>query len=70
MSDLAIMINQAIQTIQDAPDLSHLEKLRVQLLGKNGDLTHLLKTLGSLPPEERRAHGQKINAAKEQVTTL
>lgn len=70
MSDLDTMMSQTIQTIHEAPDLLHLEKLRVQLLGKNGQLTSLLKTLGTLPIDERRAQGQKINAAKEQATAL
>jgi phenylalanyl-tRNA synthetase alpha chain len=36
-------------------------------LGKKGELTARLKSLGQLPPEERSAAGQEINKAKQEV---
>jgi phenylalanyl-tRNA synthetase alpha chain len=41
--------------------------VRVRYLGKSGELTALLKQLGTLPPEERPAAGQEINQAKVAV---
>jgi phenylalanyl-tRNA synthetase alpha chain len=63
------IIKQAEQAIIDAQDLSTLENLRVHYLGKKGEITALLKNLGSLSPNERPQAGQIINQAKEQLET-
>ena len=41
--------------------------MRVRFLGKKGELTALLKSLGQLAPEDRPAAGARINAAKEEL---
>jgi len=53
--------------IAGAGSLTELEEQRVRALGKKGELTALLKQLGQLDPEARRARGAVINAAKEKV---
>lgn len=68
--DVSILIDQAQTAIAAASDLSELEQLRVSYLGKKGELTLLLKQLGSLPPDQRAIVGQQINSAKQQVTSL
>jgi phenylalanyl-tRNA synthetase alpha chain len=50
--------------------LAGLEALKVELFGKKGAITALLKTLGSLAPEQRRAAGARINAVRDQLTAL
>jgi phenylalanyl-tRNA synthetase alpha chain len=70
VSELARLIQQASDDIHHSPDLMHLDQLRVQLLGKNGQLTALLKSVGTLPPDERRTQGQEINTAKTQISSL
>jgi len=67
MSTLTELIDSAQNTIADAADLSQLDKLRVQFLGKKGSLTAQLKQLGKLPPDQRREAGQAINNAKKIV---
>ena len=59
--------SQALSAINVAADLGSLDQLRVQYLGKKGELTALLKGLGALPAEERSAAGAKINQAKQRV---
>ncbi|MBQ7726139.1 MAG: phenylalanine--tRNA ligase subunit alpha, partial [Clostridia bacterium] len=44
---------------------SEIEELRVKYLGKKGELTALLKQMGSLAPEERPVMGQLVNEAKQ-----
>ena len=61
MSDLPQLLIQ----VQQAPDLTILDQLRVQFLGKKGVLTEQLKQLGSLPADERKTVGQEINKAKK-----
>jgi len=51
--------------LQAATDLAALEALRVSLLGRKGEITAQLKSLGQLPPEERREAGQAINQLRD-----
>lgn len=67
MTDTDTLLADALQAIKDSSDEKSLESLRVQYLGKKGELTSLLKGLGRLPNEERPAAGEKINLAKRQV---
>jgi phenylalanyl-tRNA synthetase alpha chain len=50
--------------VAGASDLAALEEVRIRALGQNGAVTQLMKTLGALPPEERKAQGQANNAVK------
>lgn len=65
MSDLDELLDGARLAVEGAADPRALDDVRVQYLGKKGALTARLKTLGNLPPDERREAGQRINAAKE-----
>ena len=50
-----------------ASDLDSLEQLRVSALGRKGRITDLMKGLGGLDPDERKATGQALNQVKEAV---
>ncbi len=65
--DLPKLVADAQAEIAAANDLEALDQIRVSYLGKKGELTALLKTLGSLPGDERKAAGQEINKAKQGV---
>ena len=54
----------ALAAVASAADERSLEALRVRYLGKKGEVTALLKSLGRLPQAERPAAGARINAAK------
>lgn|SRR5690554_526020 len=60
-------VYQALEKITQTSDSQTLDQLRVHYLGKKGELTSLLKTLGSLPAEERPKAGEVINQAKQVV---
>lgn len=64
------IVQNAQTAIFAAEDLKALDALRVHYLGKKGELTELLKSLGKLSAEERPAAGQKINIVKEKVQSL
>ena len=51
-----------------SPDLEALEAVRISLLGKQGTISALLKTLGSMTPEQRQAEGPRINGLREAAT--
>jgi phenylalanyl-tRNA synthetase alpha chain len=67
MQDVDELISRAQQDIESSQEPSALENIRVGYLGKKGELTALLKQLGSLPPDERPAAGEAINRAKQAV---
>lgn len=60
---------KAKQDIAQAEDLDALEKLRVQLLGKKGEITVLAKSIADLPPSDRPLFGQSVNDLKQRVLT-
>jgi phenylalanyl-tRNA synthetase alpha chain len=51
----------------DADTLDALEALRVSALGKKGRITDLMKGLGQMDPDARKAAGQALNALKDEV---
>lgn len=67
MADLA-EIESLLPSIGEA-DAAALETLRVALLGKQGSITALLKTLGKMSPDERLEQGPRIQGVREAVTT-
>ncbi|HXD52995.1 MAG TPA: phenylalanine--tRNA ligase subunit alpha, partial [Burkholderiales bacterium] len=68
MSDsLTAQVEQALTQISSASTLDALDALRVHLLGKSGVVTEQLKTLGKLPPDQRKVQGEQINRAKEHL---
>lgn len=70
MENLDTLVSQALEAIQQAVDVNALEQLRVQYLGKKGELTQVMKTLGNIPAEERPKVGAMVNQAKERVQTV
>ena len=67
---LKSIVEVAKEAIAAAATEAEIENLRVQYLGKKGELTSLLKQMGGLLPEERPKMGQLINAAKSEVEEL
>ena len=68
MSDIAQLEQQITADIAAAADETALEAARVASLGRNGSITALLKTLGTMSPDERRQQGPLINGLKDRVT--
>ena len=61
---LANIRSQALAAIEGAADPAALDALRVQYLGKKGELTNVLKSMASLSAEERPAMGQLANEVR------
>ncbi len=61
------IISQAKKAVESVTDLVALDEIRVQYLGKKGELTNMMKMLGKLSKEERPKAGQIINEAKQMV---
>ena len=62
------MSDALLDRIATAGDLQQLDSLRVSLLGKSGEITAKLKSLGSMDPDTRAAEAPKIHALRERVT--
>ena len=60
----------AKQAVDAACDQAAIEEIRVKYLGKKGELTAILKQMGSLSPEERPKMGQLVNEAKQELESL
>lgn len=58
---------RALAAVAQAETLDALNDVRVQFLGKKGELTGLLKSLGQMDPEARKQAGQAVNVAKQAV---
>src|SRR3546814_2963205 len=67
MENLEQLQNSLLDRVAAAGDLEALESLRVQALGKKGEVTQRLKNLGSLSPDERREAGQNLNRVKDAI---
>ena len=57
----------AIEKVLSAKETKELEELKVALLGKKGELTAILKGMGSLTPEERPLIGQLANDVRSDI---
>jgi len=66
-TDLQTLLQEAQMAIAAAQDLTHLEQLRVNYLGKKGALSLILKAMGKLSAEERPRIGAIANEVKEAV---
>ena len=64
MQALSELLQSATSAVDAAGDLAALDAVRVAYLGKKGELTVRLKSLSTLPADERPAAGQAINEAK------
>lgn len=65
INDLEELRSKAAAEIEAAADARALDQLRVELLGKKGRVTELLKQLGGMAPEQRKAFGERVNQVKE-----
>ena len=55
--------------ISAAADEAALEELRVQAVGKKGEISLQMRSLGKMSPEERQVAGPALNALKDEVNS-
>jgi len=68
MSDsLEALRGEVLERIQQANSEPELEQLRVQVLGRSGSLTLLLRGLKDLPAEERPRRGEQLNLLRRSL---
>ncbi|MCR5181603.1 MAG: phenylalanine--tRNA ligase subunit alpha [Clostridia bacterium] len=64
------ILNEAKRRLDEATSLKDAEDVRIKILGKKGDLTSILKSMGGLSPEERKELGMEANTVKAQVEQM
>jgi phenylalanyl-tRNA synthetase alpha chain len=67
MTDLTSLEAELTAAVAAASDLAALDAARVAALGKQGSVSALLKSLGSMGPDERKARGPQINALRDRI---
>jgi phenylalanyl-tRNA synthetase alpha chain len=70
MAQIEELAAQARDEISGATTVQELEAARVKHLGRSAPIVTLLKSVGSLPPEERQAVGQGANRARKELEAL
>ena len=68
LQDLGSVVAAARAEIAEARGIEALEQIRVRLLGKKGEITAALKSLGAMDAEARKSAGARINDAKNALT--
>ena len=63
------LMQEAESRMASISNLQEAENLRIQLLGKKGELTEMLKGMKSLAPEERKSFGAAANEARAKIET-
>ncbi|MCA8884911.1 MAG: phenylalanine--tRNA ligase subunit alpha, partial [Rhodobacteraceae bacterium] len=58
-----------LTAISGAADEAALEALRVQAVGKKGEVSLKMRELGKMTPEERQQAGPKLNALKDEINS-
>ena len=64
------ILNEAKRRLEEATSLKDAEDVRIKVLGKKGDLTSILKSMGGLSPEERKQLGMEANTVKAQIEQM
>jgi len=59
---------RVLERLKEILDTDQLEKFRVAVLGRKGELTNILRLLGTLNPEDRPAAGQMVNELRERIS--
>jgi phenylalanyl-tRNA synthetase alpha chain len=67
MTDIQALERQILDGIAGAGDEAALEAVRVSALGKKGSISELLKSLGGMSPDERKANGPLFNSLRDRA---
>src|SRR5260370_42703496 len=68
MDELSQILTEALEVVAQAPSTSALSAIEIQYLGGKGTIQAQLRSIGSLPKEERPGFGARVNAAKQELT--
>ena len=61
------ILKNGLEEIEKCTDLKALDEVRVRFLGKQGELTAILRNMKEIPPEERKNVGMRANTIREKL---
>lgn len=64
------ILEESKKRLQEASSVQEAEDVRVKVLGKKGQLTEILRSMGKLAPEERKELGQAANQVRSEVEKM
>lgn len=64
------ILEESREQLQKATTLQDAEDVRIKALGKKGQLTEILRSMGKLSPEERKELGQAANQVRAQIEAM
>lgn len=67
--EIQVLRNQALESLRTVSSVEELARWYTRFLGRRGQVTLLLRELGSLSPDQRPAFGQAANALKKELQT-
>ena len=67
INEISKLNEEALGEVSAATNAKELDEVRVKYLGKKGELTSILRSMGSLAPEERPVIGGKVNEARDEI---
>ncbi len=67
MNNIDVLKQDIIGTVHAANDMDSLEQVRVSALGKKGQITGMMQSLGKMDPDQRREMGQALNKLKNEI---
>ncbi|MDX1923890.1 MAG: phenylalanine--tRNA ligase subunit alpha [Rickettsiaceae bacterium] len=67
---LTSILNKAKEKISLATSIAILEEIRVEFVGKKGQITEQMRALSTLPQEEKKSFGEAVNEAKKAFEEL
>lgn len=70
MTDLSALKDKYADQIQTAADLGALDDIRVAALGKKGEISLQMRTLGKMSVEEKKVMGPALNGLKNEIAEL
>ncbi|MEG0830541.1 MAG: phenylalanine--tRNA ligase subunit alpha [Anaerovoracaceae bacterium] len=69
-NELNKILQEAKEQLQNAASLAETDKIRVQILGKKGQLTEILRGMGKLSPEDKKELGQAANKVRNEIESM
>jgi phenylalanyl-tRNA synthetase alpha chain len=70
LAEVQGVVERASEAVSQAGVLAALDQAKARFLGKSGQLTAMMKSLGALPAEHRKRFGQALNEAKDRLENI
>ena len=67
---LKLILEESKKRLQEAASVEEAEEVRIKVLGKKGQLTEILRSMGKLAPEERKELGLAANQVRADIEKM